>query len=232
MITKEEIKSKILELLGRQVKFADAKLADGTMVQAEAFEVGKELLVVAEDGGTSVAPDGEHTLEDGSVIVVANGLISEIKAPEVEPAQTEVEVSFPMDATALSAIKQSFAVGTPEERLANLELISKALIDYAFGWELREAENKANRDAAINIYKQGLSKIKEDFTAITNKSNEAETKLSKVEKYVKELEDAPAAKPTKKETTFKKEVAQSEQVNFSAMTVEERAMYYITKNQN
>ena len=184
MITKEEIKSKILELLGRQVKFADAKLADGTMVQAEAFEVGKELRVVAEDGGTSVAPDGEHTLEDGSVIVVANGLISEIKAPEVEPAQTEIEVE-------MAALKTKCA-----------ELEAK----------IAEMSTK-------------MSKVEAEKT-------EAETKLSKVEEYVKKLEDAPAAKPTKKETTFKKEVAQSEQVNFSAMTVEERAMYYITKNQN
>jgi len=57
-------------VLGLQVKLATAKLKDGTVVEAEEFVPGAALVVVAEDGSKSPAPAGEHTLEDGTVVLV------------------------------------------------------------------------------------------------------------------------------------------------------------------
>jgi hypothetical protein len=82
-------------------KFLDAKLVDGeTIVRVEADElaVGLPLLVITEDG-LIPAPTGEHTLEDGTVVVVDEaGIITaitpreeEVEAPEVvEEALEEV----------------------------------------------------------------------------------------------------------------------------------------------
>jgi hypothetical protein len=72
---------------------AEGKLADGTIVKtpSASFEVGAEVYVVGENGET-LAPAGEHTLEDGTVIVVGDdGMIAEIK--EVEMKKEEEELS-------------------------------------------------------------------------------------------------------------------------------------------
>ena len=69
------------------VAMLDAKLMDGTSVQVTELAVGG---IVTIDGVP--APAGEHTLEDGTVIVVGdNGAITEIK-PKVE---VEIEVEGP-----------------------------------------------------------------------------------------------------------------------------------------
>ena len=69
------------------VAMMDAKLQDGTMVQVTELAVGG---IVTIDGVP--APAGEHTLEDGTVIVLGdNGAIMEIK-PKVE---TEIEIEVP-----------------------------------------------------------------------------------------------------------------------------------------
>jgi hypothetical protein len=62
---------------------ATAKLKDGTVVEAEEFVPGAALVVVAEDGSKSPAPTGEHTLEDGTVVLVdESGAIVSLKPLE------------------------------------------------------------------------------------------------------------------------------------------------------
>ena len=75
--------NQIRVVLGLQVKLATAKLKDGTVVEAEEFVPGAALVVVAEDGSKSPAPAGEHTLEDGSVVLVdESGSIVSLKPLE------------------------------------------------------------------------------------------------------------------------------------------------------
>ena len=77
-------------------KFLDAKLVDGetiVRVEAEELAVGLPLLVITEDG-LIPAPTGEHTLEDGTVVVVDEaGIITAItpKAEEVEAPEVVEE---------------------------------------------------------------------------------------------------------------------------------------------
>jgi cell division protein FtsB len=55
-------------------------------------EVGEIVAIVDEEGNESKPEDGEYGLEDGTVIVVAEGKVSEIRIPEKpveEPAQEE-----------------------------------------------------------------------------------------------------------------------------------------------
>ena len=73
--------------------FAEYVLADGTKVMVDKLEVGGKVTIVDEQGNETPAPQGEHTLADGTVIVVDEaGLILEIKTPEVEAPEAEVEV--------------------------------------------------------------------------------------------------------------------------------------------
>lgn len=84
--------SKIRALLGMEVKLAQAKLADGTTIEAEQFAPDFSVGVVTEDGIVPM-PVGEYEMEDGTILSIAQeGIIAEIKeaAAEVEPV-AEVE---------------------------------------------------------------------------------------------------------------------------------------------
>jgi hypothetical protein len=72
------------------VAMLDAKLLDGTAVQVTELAVGG---IVTIDGVP--APAGEHTLEDGTTIVVGdNGAITEIKPKvEIEVEAPEMEMA-------------------------------------------------------------------------------------------------------------------------------------------
>ncbi len=77
--------------LNEEVKLEQAKLDNGTVIEADAFESGKEVFIVTEDEKVAL-PIGEYALEDGKILVVAEeGLISEIKDAEAEEETEEVE---------------------------------------------------------------------------------------------------------------------------------------------
>lgn len=84
--------SKIKEVVGlsEEVKLEQQTLENGTVLEAESFEAGKEIFIVTEDEKVAV-PVGEYEMEDGRILVVAEeGLIAEIKAEEEEEIE-EVE---------------------------------------------------------------------------------------------------------------------------------------------
>lgn len=86
--------NQIKTLLGIEIKFEQMKLDNGTIIEAESFEVDFDVFVVSESGEKIPAPDGEHTLENGVVITVANGVIvavGDAQEPSEEPIE-EVEV--------------------------------------------------------------------------------------------------------------------------------------------
>jgi hypothetical protein len=77
--------------LNEEVKLEQAKLDNGTVIEADTFESGNEVFIVTEDEKVAL-PIGEYTLEDGKILVVAEeGIISEIKDAEAEE-ETEEEV--------------------------------------------------------------------------------------------------------------------------------------------
>jgi len=73
-----------------KVELATAKLDNGTVLEAEAFEAGKEIFIITEDDKVAL-PVGDYTMEDGKMLVVAEeGIIAEIKDLD-EEADEEVE---------------------------------------------------------------------------------------------------------------------------------------------
>lgn len=92
MNTKETL-NKVRTLLGIEVKLEQMKLDNGAILEAEVFEVGAEIFVVADEERVAL-PIGEYVAEDGSTIVVAEeGVIGEIKeAGEEAPAEEEAPV--------------------------------------------------------------------------------------------------------------------------------------------
>ena len=88
--------------------FIDAKLMDGTIIRYESLEVGMPLLVIDEAGNELPAPDGEHELEDGTMVTVEAGIITEVASKEEEaPEAEEAPIEQPMAAVE-SVSKEDF----------------------------------------------------------------------------------------------------------------------------
>jgi hypothetical protein len=87
----EQIKKLLFE--EQKAEFAETELVDGTKVIAKpAIESGAEVYVVTAEGEV-LAPDGEHQLADGTIIVTTEGKIAEIKEiEEVEEDEMKKEV--------------------------------------------------------------------------------------------------------------------------------------------
>ena len=66
------------------VELAQAKLENGTVLEAEAFEAGNEIFILTDDEKVAV-PVGEYTMEDGQILIVSEeGIIGEIKSAEAK----------------------------------------------------------------------------------------------------------------------------------------------------
>jgi uncharacterized Zn finger protein (UPF0148 family) len=84
------------EEMTNKLKFAEAKLADGTTVYASSIEVGAEVYVIDENLDKVPVFDGEHELADGTVIATVDGKITEVKSKE--EAMTEVTPEIEVEA--------------------------------------------------------------------------------------------------------------------------------------
>lgn len=87
-----EMLNQVKNLLGvelsEEVKLEQMKLENGTVLEAEAFEKDNEVFIVTEDEKVPV-PSGEYQMEDGKILVVEEGIISDIKEMEEEVEEEE-----------------------------------------------------------------------------------------------------------------------------------------------
>ena len=70
--------NQIKTLLNIEVKLEEMKLDNGTVVEAESFESGKEIFIVTDDDKVAL-PVGEYMLEDSRLLVVEEeGMIADL----------------------------------------------------------------------------------------------------------------------------------------------------------
>ena len=130
-----QILNKVRELLGMEVKLETMKLDDNiTVIEAESFEAGNEVVVVTEDEQKIPLPVGSYNLEDGRVLVVAEeGIIAEVKEKEEAP-EVEVEVEVPaeeapmeeeMSTEPTQTIKKTIESVVKETFFAEMEALKK-----------------------------------------------------------------------------------------------------------
>ena len=108
--------------LNEEVKLEQQALENGTVLEADSFEVDNEVFIVTEDERVAV-PVGEYQLEDGRILVVAEeGIISEVKEAEEEEVE-EVEAE--------EEEKEEMAYATKEELAEVKEMIEeiKAMLE-------------------------------------------------------------------------------------------------------
>ena len=167
-----EMLNKVKDLLGvelqEEVKLEQMKLENGTVLEAEAFEKDNEVFIVTEDEKVPV-PNGEYEMEDGKILVVAEGVISEIKEMEEEAEEEEAK----------SEKEEEMEEELSEEVYASKDELSelKAIIE-----DLKAKLELKDQETAEEI---GL--------AMTTMLSEQE----KIDEAVKEELSKPAAEPIK-----------------------------------
>ena len=98
-----------------EVKLAQMKLDNGTVLEAEAFEAGMPVFIVNEEDRIAL-PVGEYKLEDGMMlIVVEEGIIAEVKEAEMPEAEPEVEVEVEIAPAAEDGEEMAAEVSTPKK---------------------------------------------------------------------------------------------------------------------
>ncbi len=146
---KNSLINQIKTLLGMEVKLETMKLSDGvTVLEAEMFEAGNEVFVVTEDEQKIALPIGEYELEDGRIlIVVEEGVISEIKEKEAEEEEAPEEEA-PIEEEAKKEQEMETAKAAPKKTI-------ESVVKETF---FSEIEALKNENIAL---KAELSKLKE-----------------------------------------------------------------------
>ena len=139
--------TKIKEVLNltEEVKLEQLKLENGTILEADSFEAGKEVFIITEDEKVAL-PVGEYELEDGrSLLVEEVGLIAEIKAEE-EEKEEEVEAAEHNEEEMQYVTKQEF-----RKEMDELKKHIKDLMDH-------KDKEKMSADDLGNLITEELSK--------------------------------------------------------------------------
>ena len=106
--------NQIKTLLGVEVQLAQAKLENGTVIEAEEMTAGQEVFIVTEDEKVPV-PVGSYTLEDGKELVVEEeGIIASVGEPKEEEVEASEEVSEEVQEENLEEEKEEMGYATKE----------------------------------------------------------------------------------------------------------------------
>lgn len=172
----KETLSKIAGLLNvdlaeqtQEVSLESMKLENGTVLQAEKFEVGESVFIANEDENVAL-PIGEYELEDGRILIVAEeGVIAEIRS------EGEEEVV--------------------EEEMAEEEEVKEEEMAYATKEELTAAMDELK--GMIEEVKQMMNpKEEEEMSAEEQEAEEVQEELAEEPKEELSAQE-PAAKPIK-----------------------------------
>ena len=206
-------KVKILSLARLIAKFAEVSTDKGTLISDGELAVGVEVFQEV-DGEIQAASDGEYVLEDGNVVVVAEGKVSEIRKEEKEEETVEEEVV--VEATKkdkFDAVKAQFEASYQEIQQNIYSALADANIwgylvengdDYAIVAEWNEEDQKEHLFRyAISINEEGyvtLGEKKEVRVEYVDVDEPKEEDKPKEEEVVEE-----EVKEEVKEEEFEKE---------------------------
>ena len=123
----KETLNKVKVLLGLEVSLEQAKLDNGTVLEAESFESGQDIFIVSEDERVSV-PVGEYQMEDGKMLIITEeGVIGDIK--EAEPEMEEEKVEEPEMSAEPAAPKKMVESISKELFFSEIEKLRKEITE-------------------------------------------------------------------------------------------------------
>jgi hypothetical protein len=166
--------NQIKTLLGMETKLAQAKLENGTVIEAEEMVEGNEIFIVTEEERIAM-PVGEYQLEDGPVLVVEEeGIIASVGAKEEAPEE-EVEAE----------VAEDLSEEVTEENLEE----EKEEMGYATKEELAEVKSMIEEIKAMIEKKEEMSEetpeevqeeVKEELSAVEKVTHNPETEDKKI----------------------------------------------------
>lgn len=180
--------------------FADYTLKSGTVVKCDQLAPGGVMMI-----GEVPAPAGEYELADGTKVTVGDGGAISAVVPSPAMAQQQQQAQI----LQMNEAVKKFASGTDAQRMDNLEVVAKALMEYSFGWDMRRAAEEATKAQAIEVYKTGFeAKVKAAEDKVTAAealmTKQAET-ITALFEIMEELTKVPGADPIEIKSNFKKE---------------------------
>ena len=162
--------NKIKTLLNIEVKLEEAKLENGTIVEAESFEKGKEIFIKTDDERVAM-PVGEYLLEDGKLVIVEEeGLIADLRdpsdgVPAKEDAESEEEETEDLEEKKEEDMEEEADVADwkgMEIRIKNLE---DAIADLKGDKESKMEDQDEEVEMENEVSRQPKSRtIKEEFS--------------------------------------------------------------------
>jgi hypothetical protein len=160
-----------LSAVEEEVKLAQAKLDNGTVLEAEAFEAGQPIFIVSEEDRIAV-PVGEYRMEDGRVLVVTEeGIVGEIKEAEEETPEVEVEVEAAAEPSVEDKIRE-VVMPLIEEMKAELSAMKEEMGAYK-----KKQEMSSDVPAASAIKHNPEGSVKE---VVSLSQNSPESALDRV----------------------------------------------------
>jgi hypothetical protein len=164
MNTEKKIINKVKTLLGLEVKLEQMKLDNGAVLEADAFEAGAEVFVVADEERVAV-PIGEYVLEDGkSLKVVEEGIIAEIgEASAEEEAPTEEVVEEEELATETAAPKKIVKSISEEMFFSEIEKLRNEISELKLSKEVVEVKEVVELSKQEEV--EGITHNPENSTA-------------------------------------------------------------------
>jgi hypothetical protein len=145
-----------------EVAMATMMLKDGvTVLEAESFEAGVPVFIVAENGDKVPAPIGEHELEDGRVLVITEeGMIAEIKEMEVEEVEVE---EAPIEMTSenqFAELVKSIVTSMSVEVAKQIEAVRTELSSQIAEVKTSQVDVKASTKAKPEVKEVSNSNVK------------------------------------------------------------------------
>ena len=145
------------------VKLEDVKLIDGTMLSVDKMEVGSAATFTGADG-VAIPAEGEFELEDGTKVMCAGGLVTEIKPKEAEaaaPVEEDMKAILSKLSERIDDKEKSNAVKTNLE--TELSETKKGL-----GVALSAINELNNSAVALSLESQKEVKKEIDFNKLSN----------------------------------------------------------------
>jgi hypothetical protein len=137
-------------------EFKEAKLADGvTIVTWDGELLGADLMVISEEGKIP-APDGDHTLESGEIVTVADGKVINIEPAKEEEEEIEIELAEDPEVEAeieSEDYDMKSVVSMLKECMTKIEMLEKKMGETKMEEKVEEAMSAINnhKDAFVQL---------------------------------------------------------------------------------
>ena len=150
-----------LKLARLVMRFAEVKTDKGSLIYDGELAVDIKVMVEDEEGNVVAAPDGEYNLEDGRVVVVADGKVAEIKEAPV----TEETIKEVLEEEAPAKDEKDLRIEELEGLLKDRDAIIEEL-----NAKIKDLESKLNAPAEEAL----------EMSAVAKTENDKYSKISKI----------------------------------------------------